>query len=200
MMRITPFLLLAASLWSFTSTSLAEQPIAKAYFAGGCFWCTESDFEKIDGVAEAISGYMGGHTANPNYKSVSAGGTGHTEVVEVQYHPDQVSYAQLLEHFWHSIDPLTANAQFCDKGSQYRSAIFVTSPDERSAAEASKAKVAQQLGKPVATEINDYAPFTRAETYHQDYYKKNPLRYRYYRHGCGRDARLEAIWGPKKAD
>lgn len=176
---------------------LEENRLAKAYFAGGCFWCTEADFEKLDGVVEAVSGYMGGHTPNPTYKQVSAGGTGHTEVVEVQYQPAMISYEKLLTHFWYSIDPLTANAQFCDKGSQYRSAIFVSSAEQRSAAEASKAEVEKQLGRKVVTEINALAPFTVAETYHQDYYKKNPLRYRYYRFGCGRDQRLQEIWAEK---
>lgn len=178
-----------------TSPGQAKEPIARAYFAGGCFWCTEADFEKLAGVVEAVSGYMGGHTANPSYKSVSGGGTGHTETVEVRYRPSQISYTQLLTHFWHSIDPLTPNAQFCDKGSQYRSAIFVANAVERKAAEKSKARVAQQLGQPVVTEINDLAPFTAAESYHQDYYKKNPIRYQWYRSGCGRDKRLEQIWG-----
>ena len=188
-------LLLATGLLLSPLLAQAEEPIAKAYFAGGCFWCTESDFEKLDGVVEAVSGYMGGHAANPTYKAVSAGVTGHTEAVEVHYNPSQISYEALLAHFWPSIDPLTANAQFCDKGSQYRSAIFVANAQERAAAETSKANVEKQLGKPVVTEINDFAPFTAAESYHQDYYKKNPVRYRYYRHGCGRDARLEQLWG-----
>lgn len=196
--RLAVVALLALAPLAQAESPKPESATAKAYFAGGCFWCTESDFEKLEGVTEAISGYMGGHTANPSYKAVSSGNTGHTEVVEVHYQPEKISYARLLDVFWRSIDPLTANAQFCDRGSQYRSAIFVSNAAERTAAEASKKEVGDLLGKPIATEINDLAPFTAAETYHQDYYKKNPLRYRYYRHGCGRDARLEKIWGKHK--
>ena len=194
-------LLIAMALIGSTALSAAEKPeqenIAKAYFAGGCFWCSEADFEKVDGVIEAISGYMGGHTKNPSYKQVTSGRTGHAELVEVQYNPEKIGYEQLLTHFWYSIDPLTANAQFCDKGSQYRSAIFVNNASERAAAEASKAAIEKELGKKVVTEINPLGPFTVAEDYHQDYYKKNPVRYNYYRFACGRDDRLETIWGDK---
>ncbi len=168
-----------------------------AYFAGGCFWCVESDFEKLDGVVEAVSGYMGGHTPNPTYESTSAGGTGHAETVRVTYDPAKVSYADLLTHFWHNVDPLTANAQFCDKGSQYRTAIFSTDETELAAAKASREAVEEELGKPVVTQIAKFDNFTVAEEYHQDYYKKNPLRYNYYRFGCGRDKRLEQLWGDK---
>jgi peptide-methionine (S)-S-oxide reductase len=166
-----------------------------ATFAGGCFWCVESDFEKLPGVTSVVSGYTGGHTANPTYEESSSGRTGHAEAVEITYDPGKVSYAQLLEHFWHSIDPLTANSQFCDHGSQYRSAIFFRGEQEKQAALDSKAKYERQLGKPIATEIVAAGPFYKAEEYHQDYYKKNPIRYRYYRHGCGRDDRLKEVWG-----
>lgn len=166
-----------------------------AFFAGGCFWCMESDFEKLTGVAEAISGYMGGHTENPTYASTSSGTTGHAETIKVIYDPEQVSYAQLLTHFWRNIDPLTANAQFCDKGSQYRSAIFSDDASELAQARRSKKAIEQQLGEPVVTEIRRAHNFTPAETYHQNYYKKKKLAYNYYRFGCGRDRRLKEIWG-----
>ncbi len=167
----------------------------KAIFAGGCFWCMEPPFEKLAGVSSVVSGYIGGGVRNPTYEQVSAGRTGHTEAVEITYDPAKVSYAQLLDIFWHNIDPLTANAQFCDQGSQYRSEIFPANAEERAAAEASKAKVAAKLKRSVVTEITDASTFYAAEDYHQDYYKKNPIRYKYYRSACGRDARLKELWG-----
>jgi peptide-methionine (S)-S-oxide reductase len=142
-----------------------------------------------------ISGYVGGRVNNPTYEQVSAGNTGHTEAVQVLYNPDKVSYAQLLDIFWHNIDPLTANAQFCDHGSQYRSEIFPLNAEERAAAEASKAQIQKKLGAKVVTEITDASTFYPAEEYHQDYYKKNPVRYKFYRTTCGRDARLRELWG-----
>jgi peptide-methionine (S)-S-oxide reductase len=169
--------------------------MARAYFAGGCFWCMEPPFEKLAGVSAVRSGYMGGSVSNPTYEQVSAGGTGHTEAVEIVYDPAKVTYAQLLDLFWHNIDPLTANAQFCDHGSQYRSEVFPSSAAERTAAETSRTRIAQQLGKPVVTAVTDAAEFYPAEEYHQDYYKKNPIRYKYYRGACGRDARLRELWG-----
>ena len=171
----------------------AEQ--ATATFAGGCFWCMEGPFESLPGVASVTSGYTGGTKANPTYEEVSAGGTGHAESVEIVYDPSQVSYEKLLDVFWHNIDPTVADRQFCDAGTQYRSAIFVHDAAQRKAAEASLAAVQKQLGVPVKTQIVDAGPFYAAEDYHQDYYKKNPVRYRYYRWGCGRDARLTEIWG-----
>ncbi len=168
-----------------------------AYFAGGCFWCMESDFEKLKGVKEAVSGYMGGQTKNPTYASTSSGTTGHAETVKVIYDDAIVSYARLLHHFWRNVDPLTPNAQFCDKGSQYRTAIFSISDDELSQARKSRDAIQQKLGQPVVTEIKRADNFTPAETYHQDYYKKKKLAYNYYRFGCGRDKRLEQIWGKK---
>jgi peptide-methionine (S)-S-oxide reductase len=168
---------------------------AAALFAGGCFWCVESDFEKLAGVTGAVSGYSGGHTVNPTYEESNTGRTGHAEAVEILYDPAKVSYEQLLDHFWHHIDPLTANAQFCDRGSQYRSAIFYRNAQEKQAALASKAKYEKQLGKPIVTEIVAAGPFYKAEEYHQDYYKKNSIRYRYYRRACGRDDRLKEVWG-----
>jgi peptide methionine sulfoxide reductase msrA/msrB len=183
--------------------SAAPQPGAKpaaaaaktATFAGGCFWCMEEAFEKLPGVVAVVSGYIGGKQPNPTYEEVSSGGTGHAEAVEIRYDPKRVTYDDLLRHFWRNVDPLTANAQFCDQGSQYRSAIFVHDDAEREAAEASKAAVAERLGKPVATEILAAGPFYEAEEYHQDYYSKNPVRYRLYKTGCGRARRLEQVWG-----
>jgi peptide-methionine (S)-S-oxide reductase len=167
-----------------------------AIFAGGCFWCVESDFDKVPGVIATESGYIGGATPNPTYEQVSAGGTGHAEVVKITYDPARVSYEDLLKVFWRSIDPLTANAQFCDKGSQYRSAIFTLDERQRSMAEASKAAIVQRFKpKPVATQIAKAGEFYPAEDYHQDYYKKNPTKYKFYRWNCGRDARLQEVWG-----
>ena len=173
------------------------QPAAVAVFAGGCFWCTESDFDKLPGVLSTTSGYIGGHVVNPSYQQVSAGNSGHIEAVQVRYDPSQTSYAQLLEAYWPTIDPLTANAQFCDHGPQYRSAIFYGTPEEKALAEASKAalQASGRFSQPIVTEILPATTFYPAEAYHQDYYQKNPLRYAYYRHGCGRDKRLEQLWG-----
>ncbi len=175
-----------------------EAKLATAIFAGGCFWCIEADFEKLPGVASAESGYTGGSVANPTYDQVSAGGTGHAEVVRVHYDPAQVTYQQLLEYFWRHIDPTVQNRQFCDVGSQYRSAIFYQSGAERVAAVSSKAAL-ERSGRfaKVHTEIAAAARFYPAEEYHQDYYKKNPIRYAYYRRGCGRDARVAEVWGGK---
>ena len=174
---------------------------ASAVFAGGCFWCMEPPFEALDGVVSVTSGYTGGHVANPSYEQVSAGGTGHREAVRVEYDPARVRYEQLLEVFWHNVDPLDAGGQFCDRGPQYGSAIFVADAEQRRLAEASKRALAQagRFDRGLATEILDTGPFYPAEEYHQDYARKNPLRYRYYRHGCGRDARLEAVWGAAPA-
>jgi peptide-methionine (S)-S-oxide reductase len=169
--------------------------LAAAVFAGGCFWCTESDFDHISGVVSTTSGYAGGRIANPTYRQVSAGGTGHIEVVKVVYDPAKVSYQTLVARYFRTVDPLDAGGQFCDRGSQYRSAIFVANPAERRIAEATKARAAALLKKPVATLVLPAGPFYAAEAYHQDYYRKNPVRYRYYRSGCGRDARLAAVWG-----
>ena len=169
--------------------------LRKVVFAGGCFWCMEPPFEKLDGVAEVVSGYIGGTVPDPTYEQVSAGRTGHTEAVEISYDPARVTYAQLLDLFWHNIDPLTPNAQFCDHGSQYRSGIFPRTPEERAAAFASRAAIAGKLQGEVVTQITDATTFYPAEEYHQDYYKKNPIRYKYYRTACGRDGRLRELWG-----
>ena len=175
------------------TSAYAEDKVAT--FAGGCFWCMEADFEKLPGVHSAVSGYTGGRTKNPTYEESSSGTTGHAESVEVHYNPAEVSYQQLLDYFWHHVDPTVKDRQFCDEGNQYRTAIFVHDAEERRLAEASKAAVAKQLGVTIYTEIVDAGPFYVAEDYHQDYYKKNPIRYAYYRHGCGRDARVKEVWG-----
>lgn len=169
----------------------------EAYFAGGCFWCTEADFEKADGVIEAISGYTGGHVANPTYKQVSKGGTGHVEAVKVIYDPAKISYEELLQVFWMHIDPTDPGGQFVDRGSQYRSVIFYANEQQRRLAEASKERLAAsgRFDKPIVTEILPLGPFYPAEAYHQDYYKRNPIRYRWYRYGSGRDQFLERVWG-----
>jgi peptide-methionine (S)-S-oxide reductase len=170
-----------------------------ATFAGGCFWCVESDFDKVDGVTATISGYTGGHVKNPTYKQVSAGGTGHAESVEVHFDPTKVSYAQLLDVFWHSIDPTVKDQQFCDVGHQYRTAIFYQTDEQKRLAEASKTALerSKPFKEPIVTEIVPASTFYPAEEYHQDFYKKNPLRYHFYRYNCGRDQRLAALWGNK---
>ena len=165
----------------------------KATFAAGCFWCVEADFDKLSGVLATISGYTGGTLKNPTYEQVSRGGTGHTEAVEIVYDPAKITYDQLLDHFWKNVDPLTAHRQFCDVGDQYRPAIFFHNDAQRRAAEESKARVQRRFDQPVVVQILPAGPFYRAEAYHQDYYKRNPLQYRYYRWGCGRDQRLEAL-------
>lgn len=185
-----------ASLLCLAAVGVADaQERARATFAGGCFWCMEPPFDKLDGVISTTSGYTGGRTTDPTYEQVSAGRTGHAEAVEIVYDPGKVTYSQLLEVFWRNIDPLTANAQFCDVGSQYRAAIFAHDEPQRHLAEDSRRAVAELLRKPVVTEIVTASKFWPAEDYHQDYYKKNPIRYSLYRAGCGRDQRLEAIWG-----
>jgi len=169
---------------------------AAAIFAGGCFWCIEADFEKLPGVISVESGYIGGHSADPDYESVSRGNTGHVEAVRVRYDPRRVDYPALLHFFWRHIDPTVENRQFCDIGPQYRSAIFYASDDERSAAEASRDELLRS-GRfaRIHTEITAASKFHTAEQYHQDYYLKNPLRYAWYRKGCGRDQRIAEIWG-----
>jgi peptide-methionine (S)-S-oxide reductase len=169
---------------------------AKATFAGGCFWCMEPPYDKLDGVSATISGYAGGKKKNPTYEEVSAGTTGHTEVVQITYDPKKITYETLLDVFWRNIDPLTANRQFCDIGSQYRSAIFYHDESQKKLAEESKKSLGKRFKEPIVTEIVAYTEFYKAEDYHQDYYVKNPLRYKYYRYNCGRDQRLEALWGP----
>ncbi|MEO8484782.1 MAG: peptide-methionine (S)-S-oxide reductase MsrA [Betaproteobacteria bacterium] len=172
---------------------------AVATFAGGCFWCMEPPYDKLPGVLSTTSGYMGGPKRFPTYEEVSNGTTGHAEVVQVLYDPAKVSYEKLLETFWVNIDPTVENRQFCDAGSQYRTAVFAHTPEQRKAAEASKAAVEKNkpFKQPVVTPVVDAGEFWPAEEYHQDYYKKNPARYTYYRTGCGRDARLKQLWGDR---
>lgn len=173
-----------------------EARTAEAVFAGGCFWCMESELEGVDGVVDVVSGYTGGRVPNPTYAQVSSGATGHVEAVRVRYDDARLSYAQLIEYFWSNIDPLDEQGQFCDKGPQYRAAVFVGTAAERSTAEKSREAAGRRLREPgiIKTEIRDAAPFYAAEPEHQDYYRKNPLRYRMYKQGCGRDARLDKIW------
>ncbi|MEN7344246.1 MAG: peptide-methionine (S)-S-oxide reductase MsrA [Pseudomonadota bacterium] len=169
--------------------------VAVAIFAGGCFWCMEPPFDKLPGVLSTVSGYTDGQVDNPTYKQVSRGVTGHTEAVEIRYDPTQISYEELLAVFWVNIDPLAKNRQFCDRGTQYRSGIYYANEEEQALAEASAARVAEKFDQPIATEIKPASTFYAAEDYHQDYYQKNPIRYKFYRSNCGRDARLKQLWG-----
>jgi len=184
------------TLWSGNMDARAVVP-AKAYFAGGCFWCMEEAFEQVEGVIAVVSGYMGGTVANPSYEQVSGGSTGHAESIEVSYDPAKVSYQKLLDVFWRNVDPITPNAQFCDHGSQYRSAVFYGTDEEQRLSEESKAAIerSKRFSAPIVTQLTKASAFYQAEDYHQDYYKKNPLRYKYYKYGCGRAQRLEALWG-----
>ena len=173
--------------------------LAEAVFAGGCFWCMEKPFDKLDGVVETTSGYTGGKLKNPTYKQVSAGRTGHTEAVQIVYDPEKVSYEKLVSVFWHNVDPLDPKGQFCDKGSQYRSGIFYGNEAEKALAEASKAELEgmEKFKQGIATEITMASAFYPAEDYHQNYYETNAVRYNFYRKACGRDRRLEQLWGDK---
>ncbi len=168
---------------------------AVATFAGGCFWCMEPPYDKVEGVKSTISGYMGGHVRNPTYEQVSRKKTGHAEVVQVTYDPDVVTYETLLDIYWHNIDPLDAGGQFCDRGDSYRTEIFFHTPEQAAAARASRERVQARFEEPVATAISEAGEFYPAEDYHQDYYEKNPVRYKYYRWRCGRDERLQQLWG-----
>ena len=183
----------------------AAQPAAKkastqtemAIFAGGCFWCMEPPFDKLPGVKSTTSGYIGGRTLRPTYEQVSAGRTGHAEAVQVRYDPTRVSYQKLLDVFWRNIDPLAVDRQFCDVGDQYRSAIFTTGTEQQRLAETSKRKLeaSGRFKQPIATQVVPASKFYPAEDYHQDYYRRNPVRYKFYRYNCGRDQRLEQLWG-----
>ncbi len=181
----------------------AAEPVAKAQatatasFAGGCFWCMVHPFDELPGVVSVTSGYTGGQKVNPTYREVSAGDTGHIEAVQVVYDPQKIGYEKLLEVFWRNVDPLDSGGQFCDRGGTYTTAIFYQSEEQKKLAEQSKATIEKQLGKAVVTAIRPAATFYAAEDYHQDYYQKNPLRYKYYRYSCGRDQRLEQLWGGK---
>jgi peptide-methionine (S)-S-oxide reductase len=187
-----------ASAKDMTQEPLKPPPagISEATFASGCFWCSEKDFEAVSGVTEVISGYTGGRSANPTYEQVGTNRTGHYEAIRVRFDPAKVSYDALLDHYWRNVDYTDGNGQFCDRGASYRPAIFVHDDRQRAAAEASKAALAEakNLTQPIAVQILPAAAFIPAENYHQDYYKKNPIRYRFYRNGCGRDARLNQLW------
>lgn len=189
--------LVLAGLLLSHSQAADSSAVAKAYFAGGCFWCMEEAFEKVPGVTSVVSGYMGGRVENPSYEQVSAGGTGHAESVEVVYDPAKVSYSTLLNAFWHNVDPVTPNAQFCDHGSQYRAVIFFQGEEQKRLAEESKRALeqSQRLTQPIVTEFAKASQFYPAEEYHQDFYKKNPIRYKFYKFNCGRAQRLEEVWG-----
>ncbi len=192
-------LLLAAAFVTVPASAGDRSETAYATFAGGCFWCMEADFQKIEGVISVTSGYTGGTVVNPTYKQVSAGGTGHAEAVRIVYDPTIISFDELLAIFWHSIDPTVSDRQFCDVGSQYRGAIFYHDDAQRDASQRSQAELEESTDfpQPIVTEITAATTFYPAEAYHQDYSKKNPIRYAYYRKGCGRDRRLAELWGEK---
>ena len=179
------------------AATMPEDGHAVATFAGGCFWCMEPPYDKLDGVLATTSGYVGGDKVDPTYQEVSAGGTGHAEAVQVTFDPSKVSYETLLDVFWRNVDPLDAGGQFCDRGDQYRTAIFVHDEEQRQLAEKSKQALEDsgRFEQPIVTEIVAAGPFYPAEDYHQDYYEKNPLRYKFYRWNCGRDQRLAEVWG-----
>jgi len=196
--------IIATSAW-LPHLALAQAPqtaadgVETATFGSGCFWCTEADFDKVPGVVETVSGYMGGSTKAPTYRQVSAGTTGHAEVVQVTYDPRRVTYVQLLDVYWHNVDPVDKGGQFCDRGSQYRPVIFTHTEGQKALADASKAALekSKRFKEAIVVEISAASEFTVAEEYHQNYYKKEPIRYAIYRYGCGRDARLQALWGNK---
>ena len=204
-MKRTALRAAAVALWVAagiaTAQNAAPAATAKATFAGGCFWCVEADFDKVPGVLSTTSGYTGGSVANPTYEQVSSKRTGHAEAVEIVFDPSRVSYEKLVEHYWRTIDPTTKDAQFCDHGSPYRTAIFANDAEQLKAAKASldALQKSKPFKDPIVTEILPAGPFYKAEDYHQDYYKKNPVRYQYYRAACGRDARLKQLWGDKAA-
>ena len=180
---------------ALSAGAATAEELKKAVFAGGCFWCVEADFDKVPGVVKTVSGYTGGHVENPSYKQVTYEDTGHFEAVEITYDADKVAYEDLLRTYWRTVDPLDPAGQFCDKGPSYRTAVFPLDEAQRAAAEASKTQAEQALGQEVVTEIRDAGAFWPAEEYHQNYYKKNPVKYKYYRWRCGRDDRVEELWG-----
>ena len=196
MLTVVTFLIGAWNIQT-PSQALADANPSKAYFAGGCFWSMELAFEKVEGVLSVTSGFMGGTVANPSYEEVSAGRTGHAESVEVVYDPTKVSYQKLVDAFWHNIDPITPNAQFCDYGNEYRTAIFFQSDEEKRLSDTSKLAIEQsrRFKEPIVTQIVMASQFYPAEEYHQDFYKKNPVRYKFYQYNCGRAKRLEELWG-----
>jgi len=204
-MRGLAALLLGLLLWSCgeeparPQVDVPAERIGTAVFAGGCFWCTEADFEHLPGVIEAVSGYTGGTLANPTYEQVTAGGTGHYEAVRVRYDRSRLSYDRLVRHFFRTVDPTDAGGQFCDRGESYRTAVFVDGAGQRREAEAAKAEADRTLSGRVVTPVLPLGAFYDAEAYHQDYYRRNPIRYRFYRSRCGRDARLREVWGAAPA-
>ena len=197
LLALVLFAALAQSDEVIVATKPAPAGLEKAAFAGGCFWCMQGPYDNLPGVVSTTVGYTGGEKANPTYHEVGAGGSGHIESIEIVFDPKKVSYEKLLDVFWHNVDPTNPNGQFCDNGSQYRTAIFVANDAQRAAAEASKKALAASgvLKKPIVTEIVKAGTFWRAEEYHQSYYKKNPIRYKYYRYGSGRDKFLKKTWG-----
>ncbi len=200
-MRLTITMLLA---WLFSVAAFAdtanEPKLESVVLGGGCFWCIEADYEKLDGVVDVISGYAGGHVKNPTYKEVSAGGSGHIEVVKVTYDANKINYSQILDYFWRHVDPTRDDGQFCDRGPQYRPAIFYQDATQKKLALASTKQIEQSkpFAQPLKVELIQASTFYPAEDYHQDYYKKNPVRYNFYRFNCGRDARVEQLWGESK--
>jgi peptide-methionine (S)-S-oxide reductase len=192
--------LIAATLLAGLAAPAQAEDLKTAIFAGGCFWCVEADFDKLSGVVETVSGYTGGDTENPSYREVSTEDTGHYEAVRITYDADVVEYQTLIDTFWRTIDPTDDGGQFCDRGSSYRTAVFATSPEQAAAAEASRAAAERALGREIVTPVAGAETFWPAEDYHQDYYKKNPLRYTFYRRSCGRDARLRQLWGDQAFD
>jgi peptide-methionine (S)-S-oxide reductase len=195
-MKQTKLLILIAALVVLAAALLpAQEEYARATFAGGCFWCMEKPFDELDGVISTTSGYTGGRTENPTYREVTRGGTGHLEAVQVVYDPEKVDYETLLFVFWRNIDPLDAGGQFCDRGGSYETAVFAHDEEQRRLAEESKREARRTLGSRIVTPIRSLDDFYPAEDYHQDYYQKNPVRYNFYRTSCGRDARLEMLWG-----
>ncbi len=189
--------MLLAAMFASVGRAADSPGFAKAYFAGGCFWCMEEAFEKVPGVTSVASGYMGGNVENPSYEQVSGGATGHAEAVEVAYDSTKVNYAALLDVFWHNVDPMTPNAQFCDHGSQYRAVIFSQTEEEKRLAAASKQALerSKRFAQPIVTDVVMASQFYPAEEYHQDFYKKNPIRYKFYKFSCGRAQRLQELWG-----
>jgi len=186
---------LAAFLLVLSAGAAGAAEVATATFAGGCFWCMQPPFDAVKGVVSTTAGYTGGHVKDPTYEQVSAGGTGHAESVQIVFDPKQVSYRELLDVFWHNVDPITPEGQFCDTGHQYRTAIFYHDEEQRRAAEESRDALAREHGWKIVTEIVPATTFWAAEEYHQAYYRKNPVRYRFYRYTCGRDRRLTELWG-----
>jgi peptide-methionine (S)-S-oxide reductase len=195
--RAFPRWIVALGLLAASVAAAADAPRATATFAGGCFWCMQPPFESLPGVVSTTVGYTGGTVDHPTYEQVSEGGTGHAESVQVVYDPTKIEYTKLLDVFWHNVDPLTKDAQFCDHGRQYRTAIFVQDDQQQRLAEASKKALddSKRFDRPIVTEIVRASTFWPAEDYHQRYHEKNPIRYKFYRWNCGRDQRLQEVWG-----